>query len=101
MNFTLHTATSLLTCIFSLPACATASFECEVTERSAWISQEQITEQLNEEGWRVRRIAEDDGCWEVYGITPEGQRVEAHLHPVSGEVLLINHRGTILYRKES
>ena len=99
MNFTLHTATSLLTCFFSLPECAPVSFQCEATERSAWISPEQISEQLSEDGWRVRRITEDDGCWEVYGTTLDGQRVEVHVHPVSGEVLLISQRGTVHFRK--
>lgn len=101
MNFTLHTATSLLTCFFTFPVCATGMFECEATERSAWLSEQQVTQRLVNDGWQVRRMKEDGGCWEVYGTTPEGKRVEVYVHPVSGEVLLINQRGTILYRKES
>ncbi|CTQ59111.1 hypothetical protein IWQ55_000246 [Labrenzia sp. EL_208] len=101
MNLTFHTATSLLTCIFTFPACATGMFECEATEKSAWLTETQVTEKLTSDGWQVRRMKEDGGCWEVYGTTPEGQRVEVYVHPVSGEVLLINQRGTILYRKES
>jgi hypothetical protein len=100
MNYTLHTAYSMIASLFSFPALATGHYECEVTDRSVWLTKTQVTQQLNEDGWHVRRMKEDGGCWEVYGTSPEGQRVEVYVHPVSGEVLLINRRGTILYRKE-
>ncbi|WP_299481166.1 PepSY domain-containing protein [uncultured Roseibium sp.] len=101
MNLTLHTAISLLMCVFTFPACATGLYECAPTERSSWLTQDEVTEKLIGEGWQVRRMKEDGGCWEVYGTTPQGQRVEVYLDPVSGEVLLINQRGTILFRKDS
>ncbi|MES0882973.1 PepSY domain-containing protein [Roseibium sp. SCP14] len=101
MNYTLHIAYSLIVWFFTIPASATGLFECEATEKSAWLSETEVTAKLTAEGWDVRRMKEDGGCWEVYGTTPEGQRVEVYVHPVSGEVLLINQRGTILYRKES
>jgi len=50
--------------------------------------------------WQVRRMKEDGGCWEVYGTTPEGQRVEGYFHPITGETLLLNQRGTVIFRKE-
>jgi len=100
MNFTLYTAYSMLTCLITFPAHATGLFECEPTERAAWLTEDQVSEKLSADGWQVRRMKEDGGCWEVYGTTPEGLRVEVYVHPVSGDVLLINQRGTILYRKE-
>lgn len=100
MNYTLYTIQSMLAGLFAFPAYATGVYECEPTDRSAWLSREQVSEQLTEDGWQVRRMKEDGGCWEVYGTTPEGKRVEVYLHPITGEVLLINQRGTILYRKE-
>ncbi len=101
MNYTLHVAYTLLLSVFTIPASATGMFECEATEKAAWLSREQVAEKLTSDGWQVRRMKEDGGCWEVYGTSPEGLRVEVYVHPVSGEVMLINQRGTILYRKES
>ncbi|WP_269581454.1 PepSY domain-containing protein [Roseibium sp. Sym1] len=101
MNYTVYTVQSLLAGLFAFPACATGVFECEPTDRASWLTEAQVSEKLVNEGWQVRRMKEDGGCWEVYGTTPEGQRVEVYVHPVSGEVMLINQRGTILYRKES
>ena len=84
----------------SLPAHATGQMTCESVERSAWLSKDQLTEKLVADGWQVRFMKEDGGCWEVYGTTPEGQRVEAYFHPSSGEKLLVSRRGEILFRKE-
>lgn len=100
MNYTLYTACSMLACLVSFPALATGVYECEPTDRTDWLTQTEVSDKLTADGWQVRRMKEDGGCWEVYGTTPEGQRVEVYVHPVTGEVLLINQRGTILYRKE-
>lgn len=100
MNYTLYTAYSMLCCLLSFPAHATGVYECEPTDRADWLSEAEIGAKLSGDGWQVRRMKEDGGCWEVYGTTPDGLRVEVYVHPVTGEVLLINQRGTILYRKE-
>lgn len=51
------------------------------------------------DGWAVRHIKEDGGCYEAYGTTPGGQRVEAYFHPVTLEKLLVARRGEILFEK--
>jgi hypothetical protein len=51
-------------------------------------------------GWKVRKIKEGGGCYEVYGTTPEGKRVEAYFDPVTLEKLLVAQRGTILFEKK-
>lgn len=79
---------------------ATGLHSCGETNRAAWLSQSALTEKLEAEGWSVRRMKEDGRCWEVYGTTPEGQRVEGYFHPVSGEPELIAQRGRILFRKD-
>ena len=79
---------------------ATGKMTCE-TDESAWQSQDALREKLESEGWQVRKTKVDGGCYEVYGTTPEDQRVEAYFDPVTLETLLVSRRGEILYRKES
>ena len=79
---------------------ATGLHSCGETDKAAWLSQSALIEKLEAEGWSVRRMKEDGGCWEVYGTTPEGQRVEGYFHPVSGEPELIAQRGRILFRAD-
>jgi hypothetical protein len=82
------------------PAFATGLMTCDSGDRSEWQSKDSLKEKMQSHGWTVRRIKEDGGCYEVYGTTPEGKRVEAYYHPVSLEKLLVAQRGVILFKKE-
>ena len=82
-------------------ASATGMYQCEPVSAEDWLTEAQLTELITSDGWSVNRMKKDGGCWEVYGNMPDGKRVEAYFHPASGEVLLINQRGTILYRAEN
>ena len=66
-------------------ASATGRYTCESVPKSEWLSQAALTRLLTDQGWNVRFMKEDGGCWEVYGTTPEGRRVEAYFHP-KGEI---------------
>lgn len=79
-------------------AMATGMYQCEPVPQDQRLSEASLTGMLEAEGWRVRRMKVDGGCWEVYGTTPEGQRVEGYFHPATGEMLLLNQRGRIIFR---
>ena len=93
--------TLILAVALAIPAMAhaTGMHQCEHVEKEDWLTEKQLTERLSAEGWTANRMKQDGGCWEVYGIMPDGKRVEAYFHPATGELLLINQRGTILFRK--
>ena len=88
--------------VFSLPSMASATglYECEATDQSKWLSETELTAMLTEAGWEVRRMKPDGGCWEAYGTTPDGDRVEGYFDPVTGEQLLLSQRGRILFRAD-
>ncbi|MBX2837394.1 MAG: PepSY domain-containing protein [Gammaproteobacteria bacterium] len=79
---------------------ATGRMKCDTIDKADWLSESALEEKLVAQGWQVRRMKEDGGCWEVYGTTPEGERVEAYFHPATGEKLLVARRGKILFRAE-
>lgn len=80
-------ATTFLAIGFSVLAATTAGatglHTCESGAKSGWKSQDQLRKTLTDQGWKVRRIKEDGGCWEVYAINAMGKRVEAYFHPVT------------------
>ena len=84
----------------SSPALATGKMTCEAGPQSGWKTQAELKANLIKKGWTVKKSKIDGGCYEVYGTTPEGDRVEAHFHPVSLEKLLVLRRGKELYRKQ-
>lgn len=62
---------------------ATGLATCDSGPKSGWQPAEKLEKQLTDKGWKVRRIKEDGGCYEVYGLDDKGQRVEAYFHPVT------------------
>jgi hypothetical protein len=55
--------------------------------REQWLSPAQITEKLVAAGYKVTEIEADDGAYEVDLVDKNGTRVEAHVHPATGELL--------------
>ena len=80
------------------PASATGRMTCNAGPQTGWRSQQQLVETLTRQGWQVRRTKIDGGCYEVYGTTPQGDRVEAYFHPVSFQQLLVSRRGEVIFR---
>ena len=67
------------------PALATGLATCDSGPKSSWQATEVLEKQLVGQGWTVRRIKEDGGCYEVYALDESGKRVEAYFHPVTLE----------------
>lgn len=62
---------------------ATGLATCDSGPKSGWQPTTKLEEQLKVQGWQVRRIKIDGGCYEVYGLDDKGARVEAYFHPVT------------------
>ena len=80
------------------PAAATGRMTCNAGPQSGWRTQQQLVDSLTRQGWQVRRTKIDGGCYEVYGTTPSGDRVEAYFHPVTLQQLLVSRRGEVIFR---
>lgn len=79
---------------------ATGRYTCDPVDKAKWLTEEQLTDKLTKIGWKVNRMKKDGGCWEVYGTTPDGLRVEGYFHPATGEQLMLNQRGKIIFQKQ-
>jgi len=99
-RLTLAAAAAIGLAALSTPASATGKMTCNAGPESSWKSQEQLQQQLTQQGWQVRKSKVDGGCYEVYGTDPEGNRVEAYFHPVTFEKLLVSRRGEVIFRKK-
>jgi hypothetical protein len=67
----------------SLQAGATGLATCESGPKSSWQPVEKLEAQLKAEGWTVRRIKEDGGCYEAYVVDANNRRAELYFHPVT------------------
>jgi hypothetical protein len=69
----------LLLLLGSMPAWADDL--CRAGPKSEWLTKVELEQKLLAQGWRLRRIKVDDGCYEVYGWNPGGEPVKALFHP--------------------
>lgn len=60
-----------------------------------WQSQEKLRRMIENNGWKIRRIKVDDGCYEVYGRDRLGNHFEAKYSPATLKIrsLEIEFRG--------
>jgi hypothetical protein len=72
----------LLASLIGLVIPVAASPRCK-SPMESWQPREALEEKLKNEGWKVRRIKTDDGCYKVEGMRADGTRVKATFEPDS------------------
>lgn len=79
-------------------AFAHGNVTCNGGPKEQWKSLDALKAKLAAEGWKVTKAHPNKDCYEVYGITPEGQKVESFWHPASLEKKLVLRRGQVIYK---
>lgn len=74
--------------IASLAGIGTAAAEdiCTVPQ-AEWQAKEVLQQKLETEGWKIKTIKIDDGCYEVYGTDAAGKRMETYFDPKTFAVM--------------
>ena len=70
----------ILSLVCGAIAPALASPRCNIA-MADWQPRQALEDKLKSEGWTVRRIKSDDGCYKVHGTRSDGQRVKATFTP--------------------
>jgi hypothetical protein len=65
---------------------ALAGDDCAVP-MTDWQPREAVVKLAAEQGWDLRRIRIDDGCYEVIGRDAEGRAIEVKLNPATLAVI--------------
>ena len=65
---------------------ATAGEVCSVPQ-AEWQPKEALQQKLQAEGWTIRTVKTDKGCYEVYGTDAAGKRMATYFDPKSFEVM--------------
>ena len=72
---------TILAFVASLPAgAALADDDCFVP-MADWQPREEVAALAARQGWTVRRIKIDDGCYKIDGRDAEGRRIEVKVQP--------------------
>lgn len=65
-------------------AFAHGDISCDVP-KAEWKKQIELQRKLESEGWKVRQVKTDNGCYEVYGFDDKRKRVEVYFNPKTFE----------------
>ena len=68
----------LLMSLFFIPATAFASADCPAYPKSEWAPEETLKKALLDEGYTIKKFKVDGNCYEIYGLNPQGQKVEIY-----------------------
>ena len=72
---------TILAFLAALPAGAVLADDDCFAPMADWQPREAVAEFATTQGWEVRRIKIDDGCYEIDGRDAEGRAIEVKLHP--------------------
>ncbi len=61
------------------------SDRCRAGPEAGWKPLAELVGKLAAEGWRLRSVEIDDGCYEVKGVDKDGRYHEAYFHPLTLE----------------
>jgi hypothetical protein len=78
-------ALSLLIATVAGIGSAAAEDICSVPQ-AEWQPKEALQKKLESEGWTIKAIKIDEGCFEVYGKDAAGKKMETYFDPKSFEV---------------
>ncbi len=56
-----------------------------------WQSRDAVARLAAENGWSVRRIKIDDGCYEIKGTDADGRQIEVTLNPATLQIIEIEY----------
>jgi len=59
---------------------AFAGSKCDVPV-GEWQPRAKLQSQLEQQGWKIRSIKTEDGCYEAYAMDAGGKKVEAYFNP--------------------
>ncbi len=76
----------------ALPLAAQANPNCTKEPRSAWLSETQMKEKVKQLGYHDIKVFKTtaSGCYEIYGRSAQGRKVEVYFNPIDGSVVQAN-----------
>lgn len=80
-----HLLISTLLAATAGAAFAHGNVSCPAVPKEEKKPQMELQKKLEGEGWKVRKVQNYNGCYEVYGFDATGKKAEAFFHPKSFE----------------
>jgi hypothetical protein len=73
------------------PAAQAREDDCKVL-MAQWQPREAVEQMAKAQGWTVRRIKVDDGCYQIRGIDADGREISVKVDPGSLAIVRMKHK---------
>ena len=80
------------TVLVTLAAPAWSKDFCSVA-KDQWQPTSALVKKLEGQGWKIRNMKIDSGCYEVYGTDGNGKLRETHFNPATLQAVSEGHKG--------
>ncbi len=79
---------STLTATLLLSQTVFAGADCPAAPKNEWLSELDMQKRIiNEYGYSISKFKIDDNCYEIYGKTAAGKKVEIYFNPTDGDIV--------------
>ncbi len=78
--------TTILACLLAFTACAALADDDCLVPMADWQPRAAVADVAARNGWTLRRIKVDDGCYVIEGADAAGRPIRARLNPATLEV---------------
>lgn len=68
-------------------AAAFAAPHCTDAPKSSWMSEDAMKQQIAQAGFAVDKFKISGNCYEIYGKSKDGAKVEIYFNPVDGSIV--------------
>jgi len=85
MNIKSEIVLSIFALSFLSSTVIASGYSCESGEKSQWMSKTEVIEFVVQQGYEVRKVEVENGCYEVYA-KKDGKRFELFVNPLTGSI---------------
>jgi len=64
--------------LLNLSGAAFASANCPAHPKEEWMKESDVKARVEAEGYKIKKFKVDGQCYEIYGYSPEGKKVEIY-----------------------
>lgn len=86
MNFKCLANRFFFIALFVTSCAVVAGPVCDVPQEN-WLKEAEVKDQLKRQGYFVKSVRIESGCYEIYGLDPRGRRVLLLVDPATAKVV--------------
>lgn len=78
---------SMTVATIAMSSAAFASADCTAYPEDQWIAKDAFAQQLEAQGYTIKKLKKDDNCYELYGTDAAGHKVEIYFDMKTGDIV--------------